>query len=181
VTSTLAGPAAGSALEAEEPTESSVTALDLLAGGAVLLVALLAWASLALAHLGAHSLLGALAVTAVALAAVVLIVRQASRGRVRFRSDRAGVLVALAAAGVAAALTFPGFSYGVADKDPGGYVSHAVEIAHSGDYAFTDPLLHDKVPVQLTSPGARFAGVVGVHTMVGRAWIQRNTAKPGAA
>ncbi|MBK5307381.1 MAG: hypothetical protein JJD92_11900 [Frankiaceae bacterium] len=79
--------------------------------------------------------------------------------RMSVRGDRAGVVTALGCAAVAAALTFPGFSYGVADKDPGGYVSHAVEIAHSGDYAFTDPLLHDKVPVQLTSPGARFPSV----------------------
>ncbi|MCU1589045.1 MAG: hypothetical protein JWP11_301 [Frankiales bacterium] len=136
-----------------------MTALDVLAGGAVLVVALVAWASLALAHLGRHSLPAVLGLSAVALLLVALVVVRASRGRVRLRGDRAGVVTALACAAVAAALTFPGFSYGVADKDPGGYVSHAVEIAHSGDYAFTDPLLHDKIPVQLTSPGARFAGV----------------------
>jgi hypothetical protein len=98
-------------------------------------------------------------VTAVAVIVIGLLVARSSLGRVRLRGDRAGVVTALACAAVAAALTFPGFSYGVADKDPGGYVSHAVEIAHSGDYAFTDPLLHDKVPVQLTSPGARFPSV----------------------
>jgi hypothetical protein len=97
--------------------------------------------------------------TAVAVVVVGLVVLLTSRGRVRFTGDRPGVVVALVCAALAAALTFPGFSYGVADKDPGGYVSHAVEIAHSGDYAFTDPVLHDKLPVQLTSPGARFAGV----------------------
>ncbi|GAC1439606.1 MAG: hypothetical protein NVS3B26_03040 [Mycobacteriales bacterium] len=163
MTSTLAGPEASSDLADDEPTDSPVTALDLLAGGAVLLVALLAWASLVLAHLGAHSLPAALGVAAVGLVAVLLVIRGGSRtgsrtGR-RVRGDRAGVVVALVAAGLAAALTFPGFSYGVADKDPGGYIAHAVEIAHSGDYAFTDPLLRDKVPVQLISPGARLPGV----------------------
>jgi hypothetical protein len=175
VTSTLAGPSAGGASDNEavaelapDPVVPAVTSLDLLAGGAVLAVALLAWASLALAHLGAHSLPGAIGLTAVALVVVVLVVAITSRGRVRFANDGPGVGVALACAAVAAALTFPGFSYGVADKDPGGYVSHAVEIAHSGDYAFTDPVLHDKLPVQLTSPGARFAGVWVRDTATGR-------------
>lgn len=142
-----------------DPAVSAVTGLDLLAGGAVLVVALLAWASLTLAHLGAHSLPGVLGLTAVAVVVVSLVVLLTTRRRVRFTGDLPGVLVALVCAALAAALTFPGFSYGVADKDPGGYVSHAVEIAHSGDYAFTDPVLHDKLPVQLASPGARFAGV----------------------
>ncbi|MDT7547198.1 MAG: hypothetical protein QOE99_3308 [Actinomycetota bacterium] len=175
MTSTLAGPSAGGASDNEavaelapDPVVPAVTSLDLLAGGAVLAVALLAWASLALAHLGAHSLPGAIGLTAVALVVVVLVVAITSRGRVRFANDGPGVGVALACAAVAAALTFPGFSYGVADKDPGGYVSHAVEIAHSGDYAFTDPVLHDKLPVQLTSPGARFAGVWVRDTATGR-------------
>ena len=175
MTSTLAGPSAGGASDDEavaelapDPVVPAVTSLDLLAGGAVLAVALLAWASLALAHLGAHSLPGAIGLTAVALVVVVLVVAITSRGRVRFANDGPGVVVALACAAVAAALTFPGFSYGVADKDPGGYVSHAVEIAHSGDYAFTDPVLHDKLPVQLTSPGARFAGVWVRDTATGR-------------
>ena len=58
----------------------------------------------------------------------------------------------------------PGFSYGVADKDPGGYVSHAVVISETGCYSFVDPVLATAAqdptfPVQLTSPGARFAGV----------------------
>ncbi|MCW2666426.1 MAG: hypothetical protein JWN57_1388, partial [Frankiales bacterium] len=81
------------------------------------------------------------------------------RPRVRWRGDRGGVVVALLCAAVAGALTVPGFSYGVADKDPGGYVTHAVEISRSGDYAFVDPLLSSGAPVQLTSPGARFPGI----------------------
>jgi hypothetical protein len=70
------------------------------------------------------------------------------------------VLLAVGCAAVAAALTFPGFSYGVADKDPGGYVTHAVEIAHHGDYGFTDPIVRD-LPNQWqpTSPDAVFPGV----------------------
>jgi hypothetical protein len=175
VTSTLAGPSSGDET-AHEPVpgsaaagaDAAVTGLDLLAGGAVVLVGLLAWVSLALAHLGRHSLPAALGVTAAALAAVLLVAIRSGRGVVRVRRDGPGLVVALACAAVAAALTFPGFSYGVADKDPGGYLSHAVEIAHSGDYGFTDPLLHDNVPVQVNSPGARFAGVWIADASTGR-------------
>ena len=139
----------------------AVRALDLLAGGALLVVALVGWSSLALAHVGAHALPAVLGLSAVALAGVVLLAR---RCPVRVRADVPGLLVALACAAVAAALTVPGFSYGVADKDPGGYVSHAMAISASGDYSLTDPLLatagrDPTFPVQLTSPGARFAGV----------------------
>ena len=162
MTSTLAGPSSRRADgDPDEPAErgTCVTALDLVAGGALLVVALLGWASLALAHLGAHSWPAATGLTAAAVGVVVLLVRG-----VRVRSDTSGLLVALACAGVAAALTVPGFSYGVADKDPGGYVSHAMTISASGDYSFVDPLLATAAqdptfPVQLTSPGARFAGV----------------------
>lgn len=166
MTSTLAGQLAGEETAAETDADATsraeaatVSSLDLLAGSAILVTALVAWASLALAHLGQHSLGGVLGLTALALVGIFLLVRRVSRGRVGLRGDRAGVVTAVACAAVAAALTFPGFSYGVADKDPGGYVSHAVEIAHSGDYAFTDPLLHDHLPVQLASPAARFPGV----------------------
>jgi hypothetical protein len=166
VTSTLAGPSSGDEMAAEPvidegaSTPAVVTGLDLLAGGAVLVVALLAWASLALAHIGRHSLPAVLAVTAAALLLVALLVLPASRGRVKVSGDLPGVLLAIGCAAVAAALTFPGFSYGVADKDPGGYVTHAVEIAHHGDYGFTDPIVRD-LPNQWqpTSPDAVFPGV----------------------
>jgi hypothetical protein len=158
VTSTLAGPSSRRT-QAATAARNAVTALDLLALGALLLVALAGWASLALAHLGAHSGWAVAALTAAGLGAAGLLVR-----RVRVRADLPGVLVALACAAAAAALTVPGFSYGVADKDPGGYVSHAVVISDTGDHAFVDPVLATAAqdptfPVQLTSPGARFAGV----------------------
>jgi hypothetical protein len=157
VTSTLAGP---SSRRAEALAErDTVSALDLLALGALLLVAFVGWASLALAHVGAHSLPAVLVLSAAVAVPVLLLVR-----RVPVRADVPGVLVALACAAVVAALTVPGFSYGVADKDPGGYVSHAVVLSDTGDYAFVDPVLATAAqdptfPVQLTSPGARFAGV----------------------
>ena len=164
MTSTLAVPTSAGSPEAPADARPVLTGTDLLAGGAVLLVALLAWASLILAHLGSHTLVGAVLV-GLGLAAVTLAVVAVGGRRVRVRADLGGVVIALVCAGIAAALTFPGFSYGVSDKDPGGYVAHAVEIAHSGDYSFIDPLLSTKQPdgrpldVQLSSPSARLAGV----------------------
>lgn len=163
MTSTLAVTAAAGqrSRSPEEPREgAALTTTDLLAGGALLVLALVAWASLGLAHLGAHSGLAALALAALVVGVGVAVVR---RG-VRVVPDLPGLAVAVACAAVAAALTLPGFAYGVADKDPGGYVSHALSISATGDYALTDPVLATAAqdptfPVQLTSPGARFAGV----------------------
>ena len=168
MTSTLAGPSASPATDpADEPAEPlrSLTGLDLLGAGALLVVGLVAWASLTLAHLDAHSLTAVALLTLLGLLVVGgVAVLSARRLGLRVRADVPGIAVAVGCAAVAAALTFPGFSYGVADKDPGGYVSHAVAISQTGDYSFYDPVLQAVVedptfPVQLTSPGARFAGI----------------------
>lgn len=141
---------------------SSVTALDLLAGGSILLLGILGWASLALADLGHHTLLAVLLVT---FASVVVIVAALARwARPQLAADRGGLAIALLCAAVAAVLSFPGFAYGVTDKDPGGYVSHAIAISNYHDVAFTDPLLATAAkdptfPVVLTAPGARFAAI----------------------
>jgi len=162
VTATLADPSPSGSVNTEPaaPADAvTLTSTDLLAVGALLVVALVSWASLILAHLGLHSaggsLLLGLGMVAVALAAARLL----GRRRVRVAGDAKTLGVALGCAAVAAALTFPGFSYGVTDKDPGGYVAHAVEISISGDYSFIDPVLAAGLPVQLQSPGARFPGV----------------------
>lgn len=159
MTSTVLTPAR--AQDAAPPVKPVISSLDLAAGGSLLAVALVAWASLALAHLGRHSLPAVVAVAAVAALGLVL---AAWRSGVRVRSDRAGLLVGLGCAAVAALLVVPGFSYGVADKDPGGYVSQAIHIAHTGSDHFVDPLLSARVdgqplPVPLISPGARLPGV----------------------
>lgn len=168
MTSTLAGP---SATRSPDPDESqsaarpSVTGLDLLAGGALLLVALVGWTSLGLAHVGEHSLAAVAVLSVAGLAALVALgVVVARRRGVGLRLDLPGVLVALGCAAVALVLTGSGFSYGVAEKDPGGYVSHAIAISETGDYSFVDPVLETAAedptfPVQLASPGARFAGI----------------------
>ncbi len=161
MTSTLSAPGAvdsADAPPADPGAGAGLTWTDLLAGGALLLVAMVAWASLVLAHLGLHSAPAALALAAVFVALVMAVIGR-SRLRLPVRRDGATLGLALGCAAVTAALTFPGFSYGVTDKDPGGYVAHAVEIARSGSYSFTDPVLAKGLPVQLQSPGARFPGV----------------------
>ena len=161
MTSTLSAPGAVDSADAPPLAPGpgvGLTWTDLLAGGALLVVALVAWASLVLAHLGHHSAPAALALAAVFLAVVLLVIGR-SRLRLPVRRDGATLGLALGCAAVTAVLTFPGFSYGVTDKDPGGYVAHAVEIAHSGSYSFIDPVIAKGLPVQLQSPGARFPGV----------------------
>ena len=163
MTSTVAGPRTSPSVDpapAPRDTRSSITWLDALALGSLVVVALVAWASLALAHLGAHSLPAVLGVSAVALALVLA----ACARRVRLRPDVAGTAVALGCAAVALLLTYPGFEYGVSDKDPGGYVSHAISISRTGDYSLVDPVLatageDPTFPYQLATPGARFSGV----------------------
>ena len=163
MTSTLAATAATRPRDASATGSddgAALTAADLLALSCLLVLAVVGWVSLGLAHLGAHSGVAVLLLSAVLVTVVVTVAR---RG-VRLRLDLAGLAVALGCAAVAAALTMPGFSYGVSDKDPGGYVSHALSISRTGDYALTDPVLATAAqdptfPVQLTSPGARFSGV----------------------
>ncbi|MCW2777717.1 MAG: hypothetical protein JWN17_1442 [Frankiales bacterium] len=159
MTSTLAGPAVAREPEGAPPVRAELTGLDLLAGGALLVVSLSAWAALVLAHVGHHTAPGVFALAAAALVVVVVLAARSGRGRFRVRADVPGLVVAVGCAAVAAALTFPGFSYGVVDKDPGVYVAHAASIARTGSYAFVDPLLGSAAPVQLAGPGARLPGV----------------------
>lgn len=139
----------------------TVTTADLVAGLPILLTAIVAVSSLVLAHAHHHSLSGVIALSLVVVVALATLVVRAYRGgRFEVTSDRGGVVAVLACAIVAVVMFIPGFSYGVSDKDPGGYVAHAVEIAHHGSYSFIDPALaHPGLPVALNSPGARLSAV----------------------
>ena len=142
--------------------QSAVTTLDLLTGSALVVLVVLGWISLVLADLGGHYLVAVVLLTIAVLGVSVFAIARWARPRVV--SDRAGVLVALACAAVAVTLSFPGFAYGVSDKDPGGYVQTAMSIEHHHAVAFIDPLLATAAkdptfPVPLVTPGARFAGI----------------------
>jgi hypothetical protein len=114
------------------------------AGEAVVLaatlgIALVAWASLALAQMGRFALVAAL--TSAALAAIALgAVAWRAGGLPRLVVDRGELAMLAGLALVAAAMFFPGFAYGVG-KDPGAYVSHAIAIARVGSTTLDDPVL----------------------------------------
>jgi hypothetical protein len=116
---------------------TALTVTDLVAGAPVVVVAVVGTVSLAWAHAHHHSL------PAVLLSSVVVLGALAGwlGRRVRVVGDRRGLLAVLGCGLVGAVLFFPGFSYGVGDKDPGVYVAHGVAIARTGSYSFTDPAL----------------------------------------
>jgi hypothetical protein len=133
---------------------------ELLVAGLVVALGLLAWAGLALAHLGRYSFPAALG-TAVLGFGVLLAVAWWARGRPRLDPDSAGLAMVAGLALAAGLLFFPGFPYGTGDKDPGLYVTHGIAMARTGSYALTDPTLdRTRVPaVTVYSPNARFPGV----------------------
>jgi hypothetical protein len=133
---------------------------ELLVAAPAVALGLLAWAGLALAHIGRYSLLGSFAV-AVFGCGVILAIAWRARGRPRLGVDPAGLAMVAGLALVAGLLFFPGFPYGVGDKDPGLYVVHGIAIARTGSYALTDPALDAaRVPsVAEYTPDARFPGV----------------------
>ena len=132
-------------------TRPGVTVTDAVAGVPVAVLAVVAVWSLALAHLGHHSLAGVAVLSAGTLAAAAYALR-----RTALAPDRAGLAATLGCGLLAAVMFFPGFGYGAGDKDPGNYVSHAVQIARGGSYAFTDPALaHPTLPVEWENDKAR--------------------------
>ena len=125
---------------------------------------LLAWAGLALAHLGRYSLAAA-AVTALLSGAGLALLAWRARGWPGLALDPGGLAMMLGVGVLAAILFLPGFPYGAGDKDPGVYTSHGVAIARNGSYIVADPAAdRSRVPSLASwSPGARFPGL----------WIER--------
>lgn len=168
------------------PDRPALTVGEALVGGLVVLAGLAAWAGLALAHLDRFSLPAVLAATAAMVVVAVAAVRvlppvgrgagtrgswSGSRRRFwgglawrapRLVVDRRELAVLVVLAAVAAVLNFPGFPYGLGDKDPGTYVSHGIAIARTGTWQPKDPVLEPGRAVagfQPSSPGARLPGL----------------------
>jgi hypothetical protein len=144
---------------------ATITSGELVVTVALLGIALLAWTSLALAHLGRYSVATA-AVTALLAGAGLALLIWRSPGRPRLALDPGGLAMAAGVGVLAAILFLPGFPYGAGDKDPGVYTSHAVAIARTGSYTVGDPAADRSRVRSLASwsPGARFPGL----------WIDRD-------
>jgi len=156
---TSAGAAGGT--PGERAARPVLHSSEVLVALATLGLGLLAWAGLALAHAGRWSLPAALGLAAAGLALAVLVAwRAGGRPAPGIALDPAGLAMVGGLAVASALLFFPGFPYGVGDKDPGGYVSQAILIERTGSYAVDDPVLdRSRVPaVALASPGARLPG-----------------------
>jgi hypothetical protein len=164
--------AAGAASEERRPEPARLYAAEAVVGGAALALALLSWSGLVLAHARGYSLPAAVGLAVVVLILVGLVAWRAG-GRPRLAVDLPGLAMVGGVALVSAVLFFPGFPYGVGDKDPGGYVSQGIMIARTGDWAMDDPVLDKaRIPrVVLASPGARLAGDWIEHAAVPRRTI----------
>jgi hypothetical protein len=150
----------------EQPAAAkAMSSGEVLALAAVLGVALLGWSGLVLADVGRYTLGSAFGLALLGWLAVAVIAWRV--GRPAIVPDWAGLAVLAGLSIVAAVLFFPGFPYGVGDKDPGVYVVHAIEIARNGSIRWTDPALQRVQGVVLTSPGALWPAL----------WVQ----SPGSA
>jgi hypothetical protein len=167
-----AAPDAASDASQEQEQPARLYAAEAAVGAATLALALLSWSGLALAHARSYSLAAAAGLTVVALVLLGLVAWRAG-GRPRLAVDPPGLAMVGALALVSAVLFFPGFPYGVGDKDPGGYVSQGILMARTGDWAMNDPVLDKaRIPrVVLASPGARLAGDWIEHAKVPRRTI----------
>ncbi len=137
---------------------AAISGPEALVGAAVLVVAAVAWCSLLLADFHAHSL-PAVAAASVVLLAALGAVATFFGGRLRVYGDRATLAVLAVVGALAGWMFFPGYHYGVTDKDPGVYVAHGIAIAHTGSYSLHDEVLARVPGVISASPGARWPGV----------------------
>jgi hypothetical protein len=136
-----------------------VTLAEVVVGGLVVVVGLLGWMSLLLAHLRHHSLPGVLTATVAALAVTGWLVARLAPMRVTV--DRLGGVVTAVVGIVAGVFYFPGFHYAATDKDPGTYVAISMGIARYGSYSFPD-VLAQHVPNLIPythSPESRFPAI----------------------
>ena len=137
---------------------TGLTLPEVIVGSAVMVLAVFAWMALLLIDNHVGTLVGVSLVTVTAIALVLVVIRLLARPpKIHTDPWTVGLLVVLAA--VAAVLFFPGFSYGITDKDPGVYVGLGAAFAHYHSYSFTDVLAQHLPGVVDQSPGARFPAV----------------------
>jgi Dolichyl-phosphate-mannose-protein mannosyltransferase len=154
------------ALETAAPADAAIELrpAEVLWLGGTAVIAAVCWASLATAHLGVLSVGSVLGLAAAMLAALAVPVwLSLRRGRRRLAvGGRLGwveVAALAAGAGLLLLLYLPGFPYGVADKDPGGYVQHGFWIARTGDFRIHDQALARLPDMTRYGAGVRFPGI----------------------
>ena len=117
--------------------------LALAVGGAIGLVALV---SLALAHLGQHTLGKVVVISLVAAAIVLVAVWRLDRTRVRL--DLAGLLPTMVGGGLAGVFFVPGFRFATGDRDPGAYIEIGSAIARTHGLPFSNDLASANIAEQ---------------------------------
>ena len=138
----------------DQEVPRSISAAELVLFAAACVVGIVALVSLAAAHLHHHTPVVVAVGSVVLIAVVVAVVYRYERPAVRL--DVAGLVPVLVGLGLASVLMFPGFRYATGDRDPGGYVEHAVAISRTHSVEFPDDLVAAKLPGGLsasTDPG----------------------------
>ena len=122
------------------PSPASLTLPEVIVGSVVLIIAVLAWMSLLLLdnHVGTFV---ATCVTAVGALLIILVVALWSKPRPAIRTDPWTLVVLAVLAVIGGFLFFPGDSYGITDKDPGGYVELGASFAHHHSSTFSSDLI----------------------------------------
>jgi hypothetical protein len=125
--------------------------------GGVALVMAVAWAALLTAHLG---VLSAATVVPVAVTMLAPLAVLWWRGRRPLVAGPWAEVAGLAVAAVLLAwLYLPGYPYGVADKDPGVYMTHGFAIAATGSVAQHDEVTARFPGVATVDEATRFPGI----------------------
>jgi hypothetical protein len=137
---------------------STLTLPEAIIGLAVLIVAVFAWMALLLLDNHVGTLAGVCLAAAGALV-VLLAVAMLLSPRPKISADPWTLAVLGILAALGGFLFFPGFSYGVTDKDPGAYVAMGAAFGRSHSYSFTDVLGQHVSGLVQASPGARFPAV----------------------
>lgn len=131
--------------------DRSVTLAEVLALAAGLALALVTLAALGTALLEAHTVATVAACTGAGLLLAAALV---ALHPIRVALAPRDLLFAVLLAGLAAALTVPGWDYVSGDRDPGVYVTHAVAISRDGSVTIPDQIAAAaaRIPVVPTDP-----------------------------
>lgn len=139
--------------------------VELVVGGLVLALSVFSWMALLLLDNHIGWLADTSLTAAVALVCLLAITWFGARRPRLCLDGGAGLAVGVAVA-VAAVFFFPGFHYGITDKDPGAYVEIGAAFARHGSYSFVDTLAKHFPGVAYFDPGERFPAIWVQHGLI---------------